>query len=481
MASKSSINLSHHLNTLSRSRVPSPLKDIIKYMNEPGMISLAGGLPHPSAFPYSSLQFQVYSPEVDVVLESTDSAPLVDISLGKYSSPDHTNSLSVALQYGVSTGSKSLSAFLYDFVKRVLQPAYSDYEILLHFGNTDAWNKVVNLLCEPGDYILVEEYTYPSAQAVWAPMGCRGVPISMDKDGILPEALGRVLGEWEQVHPGTKRPHLLYIVPTGQNPTGSTLSFERKKEIYEICVKYDVVICEDDPYYFLQIPDYVPPSDRNPEGSLLPAEGERVTDDNLANTLVPTFVSLDYQGRVIRLDTFSKTMGPGNRLGYFVCNPLFSERLLRATEVTTQAPGGWSQSIIEEHLTTWKHEGLLRWFYGLRNIYATRRDWLCDMIFSAFDVRTSPNGIADDYIALPKGHGSERDAEKYIFSFSAPRGGMFLWIRLNLKSNPSYHTLKASGEAYPEGLLETKIWMEMIQEKEIFIFAPLCSTTDTCL
>ncbi|THU78763.1 PLP-dependent transferase, partial [Dendrothele bispora CBS 962.96] len=138
----------------------------------------------------------------------------------------------------VSRGSKSLAALLYDFVKRVLRPAYSDYEIFLHLGNTDAWNKVVNLLCEPGDYILVEEYTYPSAQAVWAPMGCRGVPVSIDKDGILPKALERLLGDWEQVHPGTKRPHLLYIVLTGQVPTGSTLSLQHKEEIYNICVKF---------------------------------------------------------------------------------------------------------------------------------------------------------------------------------------------------------------------------------------------------
>ncbi|THU89795.1 PLP-dependent transferase [Dendrothele bispora CBS 962.96] len=154
-------------------------------------------------------------------------------------------------------------------------------------------------------------------------------------------------------------------------------------------------------------------------------------------------------------------MGPGNRLGYFVSNPLFAERLLRATEVTTQAPGGWSQSIIEEHLTSWKHEGLLRWFHGLRNIYKTRRDWLHSL--SGLPQMESQ---MMDYITLPKGYGSDRDAEKkYMFSFSAPKGGMFLWIKLNLKSNPNYHAVKLSGEANPEGVLETKIWMEMIQEK----------------
>ena len=89
-----------------------------------------------------------------------------------------------------------------------MKPAYSDFEILLHSGNTDGWNKVVNILCEFGDYILVEEHTYPSSQAVWAPMGCKGVPISIDKDGMVPAALELVLKNWNTTHPGAKRPHL---------------------------------------------------------------------------------------------------------------------------------------------------------------------------------------------------------------------------------------------------------------------------------
>ncbi|THU79070.1 PLP-dependent transferase [Dendrothele bispora CBS 962.96] len=468
MSSNKSIDLSHHLNTLSRSRVPSPLKYVVDYMNQPGMISLAGGLPHPSAFPYNTVNLEVYSPDADIAPTSTKAKTTMDISVTKDVSPDRPNNLSVALQYGASTGSKSLSLFLHDFAKRVFRPAYSDFQVLLHFGNTDGWNKVVNLFCESGDYILIEEHTYPSSQALWAPMGCRGVPVSMDKDGIIPDALECVLQEWEDSHPGTKRPHLLYIVPTGQNPTGSTIPVERKKLIYDICVKYDVIICEDDPYYFLQMPNYTPASDRCTHESVLPAQDESVIDEALLDALVPTFVSLDYQGRVIRLETFSKTMGPGNRLGYFVCNPLFSERLVRASEVTTQAPAGWSQAIVEEHLKAWKYEGYIRWLFGLRQLYTIRRDWLCDLIFSEFDVLPSPDGIPHDYIALPKGHGKRMDANpksKYIFSFSAPKGGMFVWVQLNLSNHPKFEGIRASGEEYPEEKLETQIWMELIREK----------------
>jgi aromatic amino acid aminotransferase I len=79
---------------------------------------------------------------------------------------------------------------------------------LLHGGNTDAWCKVVRLLCEPGDTILCEEHTYPSAQALWIPMGCKAAPIKMDSKGISVESLEKTLSDWPKTGAGGKRPHL---------------------------------------------------------------------------------------------------------------------------------------------------------------------------------------------------------------------------------------------------------------------------------
>ena len=79
---------------------------------------------------------------------------------------------------------------------------------MLNCGNTDAWCKVVRLLCEPNDYILCEKHTYPSSQALWVPMGCRAVPIDMDASGLRADHLESVLEKWEETHPGKKRPHL---------------------------------------------------------------------------------------------------------------------------------------------------------------------------------------------------------------------------------------------------------------------------------
>lgn len=116
-------------------------------------------------------------------------------------------------------------SFLRTLALQILKPLKpSNYEILLNSGNTDAWNKVVSLLLEPNDSVLVEEHTYPSAQAVWIPMGIKGVPIEMDGEGMKPEALERVINGWDEETRGRK-PRVLYTVPVGQNPVRRSVFF----------------------------------------------------------------------------------------------------------------------------------------------------------------------------------------------------------------------------------------------------------------
>lgn len=88
-----------------------------------------------------------------------------------------------------------------------MRPGYTDWSVLLHSGNTDAWSKVVSMLCEKDDYILVEGFTFASAQTMWAPI-CNGAPVAVDEEGLIPQQLNQVLEQWEVEHPGVKRPHL---------------------------------------------------------------------------------------------------------------------------------------------------------------------------------------------------------------------------------------------------------------------------------
>lgn len=118
------------------------------------------------------------------------------------------------------------------------KPARDDFEVLCHTGNTNAWSKVVGLLLEDDDYVICEEFTYPSSQALWIPLGNHAAPIPLDAEGMRADLLEDCLANWDKSHPGKRRPHVIYLVPIGSNPSGVTYSAKRKQELYDVCVKY---------------------------------------------------------------------------------------------------------------------------------------------------------------------------------------------------------------------------------------------------
>lgn len=138
----------------------------------------------------------------------------------------------------MATGPPALPLFLRQYVQRMYQPAYADWDVLINCGNTDAWGKVCFMLLERGDAVLVEEWTYPGAENSYLPLECENVGIKMDGEGVLPEHMEEVLSTWDEAKRGKKRPKLFYTVPTGQNPTGATMMGERKKAVYDVCCKY---------------------------------------------------------------------------------------------------------------------------------------------------------------------------------------------------------------------------------------------------
>ncbi|KWU47033.1 PLP-dependent transferase [Rhodotorula sp. JG-1b] len=455
-------DLSHHLNDLARNRFPSPLKDIFRQMQRPGIISMAGGLPHPSLFPFVDASVSVYPPNGDLSGPIPPASDRMTLNFQKYPSSKGTVDLSTILQYGSCEGLFPLREWVRKYTLDVYQPAYSNFEILLHEGNTSAWTKVVRLLCEPGDMILCEEFTFPSAMAVWVPLGCKAVPIKLDGQGMRADHLEEVLANWETSHPGLKRPHVMYVVPVGSNPTGSTMQAERRKAIYEICARYDIIIAEDDPYTTLQFPEF--------DLSAPAAEVVHQSGEDFAKSLVPSFLHYDRDGRVIRLESFSKVISPGARLGYFVCNPLFAERLLRATEVESQTPSGWSQGIIYSLLETWGQAGYLSWLSRLRDVYQSRRDGLCAALahsFTALPARDYAAGVEGaEGIALyhtgtdPK---SIKPDQRPIATFVPPTGGMFLWLSFSLSLAPRFRELVAQGVEDPEKQFMDEFWQALAE------------------
>jgi len=110
------------------------------------------------------------------------------------------------------------------------------------------------VFCNRGDVILAESHSFSSSLSAAQAQGVVTFPVPIDENGIIPSKLANILDNWT---PGAPKPKLLYTIPTGQNPTGSSLSDERKEEIYKIAQKHDFLIIEDEPYYFLQVGKYI--------------------------------------------------------------------------------------------------------------------------------------------------------------------------------------------------------------------------------
>lgn len=229
----------------------------------------------------------------------------------------------------------------------------------------------------------------------------------------------------------------------GQNPTSGVLSLFRRRAIYDLCVKYDVIIIEDDPYWFLQYPSanelslklrneaiahdvsrigdpYWPLRDsRYVNGKWHRPDIRRFEDLKSSgypfiDSLVPSYLAVDYQGRVVRLDTFSKTIAPGCRLGWITTQPAICERLLRITETQTAQPSGFVQSVVaelligpqesRENFNIWQTDGWVRWLEGLRGEYERRMHIMCTILEEGKDLvvdEAPPPNSTDPAVSSP--------------------------------------------------------------------------------
>lgn len=220
-----------------------------------------------------------------------------------------------------------------------------------------------------GDYLLTEEYAFCSALETAAPMGIECLGVKMDDEGLLPSSMDSILANWDEEQRGARKPFLLYTVPTGQNPTGATQSEQRRKDLYRCAQKHDLYILEDEPYYFLQMQPYTGP---NAPDVPLPSSHEE-----FLSALAPSLLSMDIDGRVMRMDSLSKTIAPGTRTGWITASAQVVERFVRHSETSIQCPSGLSQLVLYKLLDeTWGHAGYLDWLINLRLEYTKRRDSL---------------------------------------------------------------------------------------------------------
>ncbi|KAM7377166.1 hypothetical protein PAMA_013783 [Pampus argenteus] len=360
------MNYARFLTAVSAARNPSAIRMLteLQLRSPPSLISLAGGAPNPNTFPFQSASIEVKNGQTITFDETV---------------------MKRALQYSASSGIPELLTWMKNLQKNLHNPPTASYspengqmDMCVTTGSQEGLSKVFEMLINPGDNVLLDTPTYSGTLAALQPLGCNLINVPSDQYGMIPAALKQVLSRWDpsEIHkPGNTVPKILYTIPNGGNPTSASMTTERKKEVYELARQYDMLIVEDDPYYFLQFD----------------------------KPWAPTFLSMDVDGRILRTDSFSKILSSGLRLGFLTGPKPLVDRVVLHIQASTLHTSTFTQLMVSQLLHSWGQEGFLQHIDGVIRFYRKQRD---AMISSA-----------DKWL-------------KDVAEWHSPSAGMFLWIKL---------------------------------------------------
>jgi 2-aminoadipate transaminase len=339
------MNWQQHFARRNAQMKRSTVRELLKITAQPEMISFAGGLPAPELFPVSDVQRAS-----DAVL----------IREGRR-----------ALQYGETEGAAELrdwiaARFSSDSRK------FSGANVLVTSGAQQALDLIGRVLLDPADRVLVENPTYLALLSAWRPLGVDFVAVPGDADGLLVDALKRAL---------VRQPKLLYTTPNFQNPQGTTLCLERRKQVVELLRAANVGIIEDDPYGDLRYSG-------QPQPRLLELDGN-LDDQRLSVS------------NVVYVGTFSKVLAPGFRVGWVVAPEQVVDRMVRAKQAADLHTSTFSQLIAIELI----RQGVLeKHLPGLIETYRERRDAMLaamEQFFPSNVAWTRPEGGMFIFVTLP--------------------------------------------------------------------------------
>jgi 2-aminoadipate transaminase len=327
----------------------SAIRELLKLTEVPGLISFAGGLPAPEVFPVEK-----FKEACDVVLSEVGAQ---------------------ALQYSTTEGYLPLRELIAHHSCRYGIKVDAD-NIQITSGSQQALDLLGKLLINPGDRILVEAPTYLGALQAWNAYEADYVTVPSDEFGMQTDALEGVL---------RTGPKFIYVLPNFQNPTGVTLSLDRRKRLIELADQYGVPIVEDDPYGQLRY-----------EGEHLPPVV--VLDDQYQKN-----GEANYHGNVIYLSTFSKTIAPGIRLAWIVAPKEVISKIVQGK----QGADLHTSTLIQMVAYEVARGGFLDEHVRLiRNVYGERRDVMLKAMEDNFpkEVKwTRPHGGMFLWVILPEG------------------------------------------------------------------------------
>ncbi|MCD7796983.1 MAG: PLP-dependent aminotransferase family protein [Clostridiales bacterium] len=318
---------------------PSAIREILKTTADPSIIPLAAGNPAPDAFP------------IDEVRE-------ISANILKNRPID-------ALQYGVTEGYQPLINTITEWMKNKENIGRSFDSTLVVSGATQVMDLTTKVLCNEGDTVICEEPSFIGSLNCFRSYGCKLKGVPVEADGMDVNALEDALKNTENIK-------FIYTIPNFQNPSGATMSYEKRKKLYELAKRYNVVILEDNPYGYLRV------------------DGE----DN------PTIKSMDEDGLVIYAGSFSKILSPGLRVAYCIAPQQIIAKMTVGKQAADVHTPCLNQMIVDEWFKNYDVDAHIA---KIQKIYKKKIDLMCDCI----------NTQLGDFVEYVK-----------------PQGGLFIWCKL---------------------------------------------------
>lgn len=294
---------------------PSAIREIFKYAADPTVVSLSAGNPAPEAFPAK----EISEISARILLEHP-----ID-----------------ALQYGLTEGYVPLRQHVSAYMKEKHNVGREFDDILITSGAQQVMDLFTKSLCNEGDVVLCEAPSFIGSLNTFRSYNARLRGVPMDDDGMNMDALEQALKE-------EKNAKYIYTIPNFQNPSGITMSLEKRKQLYALAKQYNVLILEDNPYGDLRI----------------------------KGNYIPTIKSMDEDGIVVYAGTFSKVISPGMRVGYAIAPKDLLQKMIVCKQGADVHTSMWSQIICDEFITKYDFEAHLehlRELYRVKSALALRK------------------------------------------------------------------------------------------------------------
>ena len=295
---------------------PSAIREIFKYASDPSVVSLSAGNPSPDAFPVKELE------EISARLFKEKPIEL--------------------LQYSITEGYAPLRSYLLKYMKEKYNIGTENDDILITTGAQQIMDFATKSLVNEGDVIITEAPSFIGSLNTFRSYNARLVGVEVESDGMNMEKL-------EQALQSNNNVRFIYTIPNFQNPSGVTMSLEKRKKLYELAKKYSVLIVEDNPY-----------GDLRYSGEFLPA-----------------IKTMDSENIVLYAGSFSKVVSPGMRVAYVIAPQQIIQKMTVCKQGSDVHTNIWSQMVCYEFMTKYDFEKHLE---KLRTIYRKKAQFCMDLL-----------------------------------------------------------------------------------------------------